>query len=83
MVTLSPPTSEAGVWPQVGTLIVACGWSTVYGTLTNCMYWFPLPFELPVVYSVESNVKTPNKSINGGQIPTGTKLLSLLKAKEQ
>ena len=54
-VTLSPPTSEAGVrflaWPQVGKLVVACRWSAVYSTdpLTNCMYWFPLPFQLPVV----------------------------------
>ena len=36
MVTLSPPTSEAGVrfpaQPQVGKLVVACGWSAVYST---------------------------------------------------
>ena len=35
--------------------------SLQYRTLTNCMYWFPLPFQLPVVicdlYSVESDVK--------------------------
>ena len=34
VVTLSPPTSEAGVqfpaWPQVGKLVVACRWSAVY-----------------------------------------------------
>ena len=34
MVTLSPPTSEAGVrftaWPQVGKLVVACRWSAFY-----------------------------------------------------
>ena len=34
VVTLSPPTSEAGVrfpaWPQVGKLVVACCWSAVY-----------------------------------------------------
>ena len=55
MVTLSPPTSEPGVRsparPQVGKLVVACRWSAVYSTekLMNCMYWFPLPFQLPVV----------------------------------
>ena len=36
MVTLSPPTSEAGVRfpvrPQVGKLVVACRWSGVYST---------------------------------------------------
>ena len=36
VVTLSPPTSEAGVrspaWPQVGKLVVACRWSPVYST---------------------------------------------------
>ena len=36
VVTLSPPTSEAGVrflaWPQVGKLVVACHWSAVYST---------------------------------------------------
>ena len=44
VVTLSPPTSEAGVrfpaWPQVGKLVVACRWSEVYSTE---------PFQLPVV----------------------------------
>ena len=34
VVTLSPPTSEAGVWflaqPQVGKLVVACCWLAVY-----------------------------------------------------
>ena len=37
VVTLSPPTSEAGVrfpaWPQVGKLVVACRWSAVYSTV--------------------------------------------------
>ena len=36
MVTLSPPTSEAGVrftaLPQVGKLVVACHWLAVYST---------------------------------------------------
>ena len=36
VVTLSPPTSEAGVWfpvrPQVGKLVVACCWLAVYST---------------------------------------------------
>ena len=38
VVTLSPPTSEAGVRspsrPQVGKLVVACHWSAVYSTQT-------------------------------------------------
>ena len=36
VVTLSPPTSEAGVrfpaWSQVGKLVIACRWSAVYST---------------------------------------------------
>ena len=36
VVTLLPPTSEAGVrfpaWPQVGKLVVAYHWSAVYST---------------------------------------------------
>ena len=36
VVTLFPPTSEAGVWfpaqPQVGKLVVACRWLAVYST---------------------------------------------------
>ena len=36
VVTLSPPTSEAGVrspsWPEVGKLVVAYRWSAVYST---------------------------------------------------
>ena len=36
VVTLSPPTSKAGVQfparPQVGKLVVACRWSAVYST---------------------------------------------------
>ena len=36
VVTLSPPTSEAGIRfparPQVGKLVVACRWSAVYST---------------------------------------------------
>ena len=36
VVTLLPPTSEAGVrssaWPQVGKLVVTCRWSAVYST---------------------------------------------------
>ena len=42
MVTLSPPTSEAGVpFPvrsQVGKLVVACRWSAVYSTEPNELY---------------------------------------------
>ena len=66
VVTLSPPTSEAGVQfqarPQVGKLVVACRWSAVYSTEpwpTVCtgflcpsdyLSWYDL-------YSVESDVK--------------------------
>ena len=36
VVTLSPPTSEAGIRfparPQVGKLVVACRWSAIYST---------------------------------------------------
>ena len=37
--------------PQVGKLVVGLLLvsSLQYRTLTNCMYWFPLPIELPVV----------------------------------
>ena len=38
--------------------------SLQYRTLTNCMYWFPLPFQLPVViWPVQcwKQRKTPNK----------------------
>ena len=55
VVALSPPTSEG----QGSVLVTAsCGkagsclplvGSLQYRTLTNCMYWFPLPFQLPVV----------------------------------
>ena len=42
MVTLSPPTSEAGVrftaLPQVGKLVVACHWSAIYSTEPNQLY---------------------------------------------
>ena len=42
MVTLSPPTSEAGVRflarPQVGKLVVACRWSAVYSTEPDKLY---------------------------------------------
>ena len=48
-----PPTSEVGgsnPGPYVGTLAVAYQWSAVlqYRTLTNCIYWFPLPTKLPI-----------------------------------
>ena len=55
VVTLSPPTSEAGVSVpgtassgKAGSCLPLVG-SLQYRTLTNCMYWFPLPFQLPVV----------------------------------
>ena len=70
VVTLSPPTSEAGVRfparPQVektGSCLPLVG-SLQYRTLTNCMYWSPLPFQLPVViWPVQcwKRRKTPNK----------------------
>ena len=66
VVTLSPPTSEAGVrfpaWPQVGKLVVACRWSAVYSTepcWTVCT-GFLYPSNYPSwydLYSVESDVK--------------------------
>ena len=55
LVTLSPLTSEAGVrfpaWPQVGKAgsCLPLVSSLQYRTLMNCMYLFPLPFQLPVV----------------------------------
>ena len=36
-------------FPYVGKLVVAYQRSLQYTTLTNCMYWFPLPTKLPVV----------------------------------
>ena len=49
VVTLSDPTSEIGVHisarPQVGKMVG----SLQYRTLTNCMYWFPLPIKPPVM----------------------------------
>ena len=66
VVTLSSPTSEAGVWftarPQVGKLVVACRWLVVYSTEpwpTVCT-GFLCPQNYPSwydLYSVESNVK--------------------------
>ena len=55
VVTHLPPTSEIRVRiparPQVGKLVDPCCWSAVYSTVpwTNCMYWFPLAFQLSVV----------------------------------
>ena len=55
VVTLSPPTSEAGgsipvmaVSGKAGSCLPLVG-SLQYRTLANYMYWFPLPFQLPVV----------------------------------
>ena len=67
MVTLRPPTSEAGVrflaWPQVGQLVVACCRSdsiTPQNNQTVCTR-FPLPSPTThrdmTLYSVESDVK--------------------------
>ena len=33
---------------KAGSCLLLVG-SLQYRTLTNCMYWFPLPFQLPVV----------------------------------
>ena len=48
------PTSEvdgSNPGPYVGKMVVSYRRSAVYGTktLTNCMYWFPLPLILPVM----------------------------------
>ena len=55
VVILSPPTSEArGSIPvmassgKAGSCLPLVG-SLQYRTLANSMYWFPLPFQLPVV----------------------------------
>ena len=61
VVTLSPPTSEAGVW--VGKLVVSCHWSAVYSTQNPretvctgilCPSNYPSLYDL---YSVESDIK--------------------------
>ena len=55
VVTLSPPTSEVGgsipvtaLSGKAGSCLALVG-SLQYTTLANSMYWFPLPFQLPVV----------------------------------
>ena len=55
VVTLSPPTSEVGgsipvtaLSGKAGSCLPLVG-SLQYTTLANSMYWFPLPFQLPVV----------------------------------
>ena len=55
VVTLSPPTSEVGgsipvtaLSGKAGSCLLLVG-SLQYTTLANSMYWFPLPFQLPVV----------------------------------
>ena len=55
VVTLSPPTSEAGVSVpgmassgKAGSCLPLVG-SLQYRTLMNCIYWFPLPFQVPVM----------------------------------
>ena len=73
VITLSPPTSEIGVRVPSPTSSGEAGSclslvvSLQYRTLTNCMYRFPLPFQLPVViWPVQcwKRCKTPNKQIN-------------------
>ena len=48
--TLSSPTSDVGPVPsgKAGSCLPLVG-SLQYKTLTNCMYWFALPFQLPIV----------------------------------
>ena len=55
VVTLSPHTSEVGglipmtaLSGKAGSCLPLVG-SLQYTTLANSMYWFPLPFQLPVV----------------------------------
>ena len=70
VVTLSPPTSEVGgsipvtaLSGKAGSCLPLVG-SLQYTTLANSMYWFPLPFQLPVViWPVQcwKRRKTPNK----------------------
>ena len=44
VVTLSLPTSSG----KAGSCLLLVGsLQLLYGTLTNCMYWFPLPIKLP------------------------------------
>ena len=63
---LFPSTASSG---KAGSCLPLVG-SLQYRTLMNCMYWFPLPFQLPRcdiydLYSVESDVKLQiNKKIN-------------------
>ena len=56
VVILLPPTSEIGIRfparPQVGnagSCLPLVG-SLQYRTLTNCLYWFPLPFQRAVLW---------------------------------
>ena len=55
VVTLSPPTSEVGgsipvtaLSGKAGSCLLLVG-SLQYKTLANSIYWFPLPFQLPIV----------------------------------
>ena len=78
LVTLSPSSSEARVrfpaWPQVGKLVVACRWSTVYSTEpwpTVCT-GFLCPSNYPSwydLYSVESDIKSQVNKINTVILP--------------
>ena len=55
-----PGTASSG---KVGSCLPLVG-SLQYRTLTNCIYWFPLPFQLPaVIWPVQcwKQHKTPNK----------------------
>ena len=57
--TVPGPTSNG----KAGSCLPLVG-SLQYRTLTNCMYWFPLPFQLPVVIWLVQcwkRRKTPNK----------------------
>ena len=55
-----PSTASSG---KAGSCLPLVG-SLQYRTLTNCMYWFPLPFQLPImIWPVQrwKRRKTPNK----------------------
>ena len=58
-----PGTASSG---KAGSCLPCVG-SLQYRTMTNCMYWFPLPFQLPVViWPIQcwNRRKTPNKQTN-------------------
>ena len=48
VITLLPATSEVASCGKADSCLPLVG-SLQYRTLTNCIYWFPLPFQLPIV----------------------------------